>query len=108
MSSTSSPSKSLSKLRENIFELQPLEIRRLLTTAVPDASHVLQVIGIGGADSITINKNGSGKITVTDVVTTFTIGSGAGQINAILVQAGSGNDTVLVTSNVKDASNVPI
>ena len=64
-----SRSKSLSELRANIFELQPLEIRRLLTTATVDASHVLQVIGTGSADSITINKNSSGKITVTDVAT---------------------------------------
>src|SRR5512146_821570 len=100
---------SLSQLRANIFELQPLEIRRLLTTASVDSNHVLQVLGTSSSESITVNKNSSGRLTVTGVTDTFAIGSSSGQANAINIQAGGGNDTVLVTSNVKNgAVGIPV
>ena len=90
----------------NIFELQPLEIRRLLTTAAMGADgHTLEVLGTGGADSITINRNASNRITVTGVVTTFAIGGSVGQVNRILVQGSGGNDTILVTNNVRFPAN---
>ncbi len=98
-----------SQLRANIFELQPLEIRRLLTTASVDASHILQILGTTAADTITVNKNSAGKLTVTGVTATFTIGSGSGQANAINIQASDGNDIVLITSNVKNGSaGIPV
>ena len=54
------------RLDQNIFELEPLEIRRLLTTAVIDDvdGHRLHIIGSGSADSITVNRNNAGRITV--------------------------------------------
>src|SRR6185369_5428894 len=39
--------------------------------------------------------------TVTGVTATFSIGSSSGQVNKIFIQAGLGNDTVVITSNVK-------
>jgi uncharacterized delta-60 repeat protein len=92
----------------NLFELEMLEVRRFLTTASVDGTNTLQVIGTSGADDITVNKNSSGKLSVTGVTATFTIGSAAGQVNKIVIQAGGGNDTVLVTSNVKNSSGVGI
>jgi hypothetical protein len=42
---------SASFLKGNIFDLQPLEIRRLLTTATLDAAGILQVLGTGSAEA---------------------------------------------------------
>ena len=81
--------------------LERLERRRLLTTAVVDSTNTLQVLGTTSADSITVNKNSSGKLTVTGVTATFSIGSSSGQVNKIFIQASDGNDTVVITSNVK-------
>ena len=89
--------------------MQPLEIRRLLTTASVDSSHILQILGTTGNDTITVNKNSSGKLTVTGVTATFTIGSASGQANAINIQASDGNDVVLITSNVKNGTTgIPV
>jgi Ca2+-binding RTX toxin-like protein len=92
----------------NIFELQPLEIRRLLTTAAIESGNLLHVVGTSSNDTITINKNSSGRITVSGVTATFAIGSSSGQINKILIEASGGNDNVLVTSNVKTSTGAGI
>src|SRR5688500_18468311 len=92
-------------LKSNIFELQPLEVRRLLTPASVDASNTLQIIGSGSADSITVNRTSGGRLTVTGVGATFAIGNSAGQVNKIFLQAGGGSDTVLLTNNVRFPSN---
>src|SRR3712207_2658168 len=96
---------SASRLKGNIFDLQPLEIRRLLTTASVDASNTLQIVGTSSGESITVTRNSSNRLTVTGVATTFAIGSSAGQVNKIFIQAGGGNDTILLTNNVRFPSN---
>ena len=81
----------------------------MLTTASVDSSHILQILGTTGNDTITVNKNSSGKLTVTGVTATFTIGSASGQANAINIQASDGNDVVLITSNVKNGTTgIPV
>src|SRR5439155_11137968 len=98
----------MARFKSEIVQLQPLEIRRLLTTAVVDATNTLQILGTSSADSITVNRNSSGKLTVTGVTATFAIGSSSGQVNKIFIQADLGNDTVLITSNVKLSSGAGI
>src|SRR5262245_46697144 len=93
------------RLDSNIFELEPLEIRRLLTTASVDGTNTLQIVGTGGSETITVNRGSNNRITVTGVGTSFAIGSGAGQVNKINVQAGGGNDNVLITNNVRFPAN---
>src|SRR5687768_13267956 len=86
----------------NIFELQPLEVRRFLTTAIPDpATNTLNIGGTSGAESITVNRNTSGRLTVTGVVETFPIGNSAGQINKIVIGAAGGSDTIIISNNVR-------
>jgi uncharacterized delta-60 repeat protein len=97
--------------RISLFELQPLEIRRFLTTASIDSNHILQIAGTGSADSITINGVASGtRATVTGVTSggnlvQFTIGTGSNQFNRINVVAGSGNDTVQINNNFTYSSS---
>ena len=52
---------------QNIFELQPLEVRRFLTTAVVDADNTLQSSAPAGNETITVNRNAANRITVTGV-----------------------------------------
>src|SRR6266480_684094 len=99
-------------IRKPIFDLQPLEIRRLLNSAFIDASHVLQVSGTGGSDNITINGVSSGtKVTVTGVtdaggsLVQFTIGTGSNQFNQINMNAQAGNDTVVISNNFNYVSS---
>ncbi len=87
----------MSPFDRNIFELQPLEIRRLLTTAQIDPGAVLHVIGTGSADTITLNQLSNGRVSITGVGTQFTPGS---QFTTILIEAGGGNDTVSILNNV--------
>src|SRR5215467_5826994 len=89
----------------NIFELQALEARRFLTTATVDSTNTLQILGTTSADDITINRNSSNKLTVSGVTTVFSIGSAAGQVNKINIQASGGDDTILLTNNVRFPSN---
>ncbi len=90
------------RLCANIFELQALEIRRLLTTAtINNTTHTLVVTGTSSADTITLNQSAStGKVSVTGVSTTFTPGTGTNQFNKISVDAGGGNDTIQINGNV--------
>ena len=96
---------SLFRLDQNLFELEPLEVRRFLTTASVDGTNTLQILGTSSSETITVNRNSSNRITVTGVASTFAIGSSAGQVNKIFIQAGGGNDTVLLTNNVRFPSN---
>lgn len=90
------------RLCANIFELQALEIRRLLTTAtINNTTHTLVVTGTSSADTITLNQSAStGKVSVTGVTTTFTPGTGTNQFTKISVDAGGGNDTIQINGNV--------
>src|SRR5688572_3122877 len=96
---------SFQRLRENIFELQALEIRRLLTSASVDASNTLQILGTTSSENITVNRNSSNRLTVSGVGSTFAIGSSAGQVNKIVIQASGGSDTIVITNNVRFPSN---
>src|SRR5687768_15262580 len=97
----------MSSLRfdQNIFELESLEVRRFLTTASVAADNTLSILGTAANDVITVNRNTAGRLTVSGVATQFNIGSGAGQVNKILIQASGGSDTILLTNNVRFPSN---
>jgi uncharacterized delta-60 repeat protein len=82
-------------LRRNIFELQPLEIRRLLTTAQIEVGGILHVVGGNGNDIIAIAGSGS-AITVTGVAGTFTNAN----FTRIQIEGGDGNDTISIGSSV--------
>ena len=99
---------SLQQLQRNIFELQPLEIRRLLTTAFLDGDHRLHILGTNSSESITVNKLSNGRVSVSGVGTTFLPGNSAGQFNNILIEASGGNDTILITSNVRFSNGAGI
>src|SRR4051812_42063149 len=94
----SSPLSLAHRLASNIFELQPLEVRRLLavTSANIETGGVLHVIGSGGDDTITVNLLSNGKIGVSDWGTQFT----AGAVTQILIEAGSGADNVQIFNGV--------
>jgi uncharacterized delta-60 repeat protein len=93
------------RARTNIFELQPLEARRFPTTATVDSTNTLQILGTTSADDITLNRNSSNRLTVSGVTSTFAIGSAAGEVNKINIQASGGDDTILLTNNVRFPSN---
>jgi len=86
--------------RANIFDLQPLEVRRFFTTAAL-SNGTLTVTGTNSAETITINRNSSARITVTGVTATFA----AGSVARIVVNAQGGSDTITITGAV--GSNVP-
>src|SRR5438067_758049 len=91
----------------SIFELQQLEIRRFLTTAMVDTNHILQVVGTDSAETIQLNGVSSGtKVTVSGVFVSgtttlqqFTIGSSSGQFTKINIDAKGGNDNVSFSNN---------
>src|SRR4051812_50121493 len=83
----------LSKLRRNIFELQPLEIRRLLTTATLDtATQLLTVTGTSNSDTITLSTSSTGRLQCTGINGTFPIGGGSG-VRTISGAGAGGEDT---------------
>lgn len=84
----------------SIFELEPLEIRQLLTTASVNSSHVLVITGTSNNDTIIVNKLSNGKVSVSGVSTQFSPGSSSGKFNQISVNAGNGNDLVQINNNV--------
>jgi len=94
--------------RSNIFELQSLEMRRFLTTATVDSTNTLQILGTASAEDITVNKGSTGKLSVSGVTATFSIGSAAGQVSKIFIQAAGGNDTILLTNNIRFTDNTGI
>ena len=102
------------KLYQNIFELQPLEIRRLLALAsaqIDPGTTTLHIIGSTSADSITINKLSNGRVSVTGTASTFQPGNtNTSQFNRILIECSGGNDTVQITSNVTmpNGSSIPV
>src|SRR2546430_442303 len=97
---------SFDQLRRNIFELHPLEIRRLLAITVTlDPGGILHVVGTSSSETIVINKNGAGKITATGTTSTYTPGT---QVNGILIEASGGNDTVQISSNDRFSNNAGI
>ena len=77
--------KSRSRTRVSaIFELQPLEIRRFFTSAALSGG-VLTITGTTSAETITVNKDSSGRISVTGVSTLFTGSS----VTSIVINAGT-------------------
>jgi uncharacterized delta-60 repeat protein len=113
---SSKKSRAARRARRNIFELQDLEVRRFLTltTHSVDGSNTLQLIGTSSSESVTVNKP-STSLVVTDVTNgvtttfTFSVGNSAGQVNKINIQMSGGNDTVLITSSVKNGTaGIPV
>src|SRR5829696_9067182 len=92
--------KSGTRAHANLFELQPLEIRRFFTSAAL-SSGVLTVTGTTSAETITVNKNTSNRITVTGWATTYDIN----QVAKIVINAGAGSDTITITGAV--GSSIP-
>src|SRR4051812_40576061 len=89
----------------SIFELEPLEIRRFLTTAsLNGTTHTLTITGTSGNDTITLSKQANGKVSITGVAAQFTPGGGTNQFNKIVVNAGSGNDKVQIANNFNYSS----
>ena len=60
--------------RASIFDLQPLEVRRFFTTANLSGG-TLTITGTNSAETITVNKNTSNRITINGVTNTFAAGS---------------------------------
>src|SRR3954447_8587323 len=89
------------------FGLESLETRRMLAvSASVNSSHVLVITGTSGNDTITVNKIGNGKVTVSGVATQFSPGTSSGKFNKISINAGNGNDLVTINSNVPYVSSV--
>ncbi len=82
------------------FGLEQLEIRRMLSTASVSSTHVLNIVGTPGNDTIVVNKLSNGKVSVSGVTTQFTAGSGSGQFKTININAGNGNNLVQINNNV--------
>ena len=92
--------------RAGIFELQPLEIRRFLTTAVVNASNVLVVTGTSAADAIAVTATGTGRTVVTGVIGSdglqrrFDFGTLVGQYTRIQIDGLGGNDNLSIANPV--------
>ncbi|HEV2293464.1 MAG TPA: hypothetical protein VGR35_06380 [Tepidisphaeraceae bacterium] len=100
--------KSTKRMRANIagiFELQPLEVRRFLTTASILSGNVLRIDGSSSSEEIVVNRLSNGRVSVTGVSTTFVSGNSAGQFNKIFVNAGGGNDYIFISGNI--GSGIP-
>ena len=87
--------KSVHRARANIFDLQPLEVRRFLTTASV-SSGLLTINGTAGGETITVNQFNSTSVSVTGVSGSFSRAS----FTRIFVNAGGGNDTILISGNL--------
>src|SRR5687768_1814072 len=79
-------------LRRNIFELRPLEIRRLLAVTI-DPGGILHIVGSSAANVINVSQSGN-TVTVSGVTGAGTFS--AADFTKILVEAGDGNDTVTI------------
>jgi uncharacterized delta-60 repeat protein len=73
--------------------LENLESRLLLTTASA-SSGLLTISGTSGSETINIGLNAQDRITISGVNSTFA------NITSIVVNAGSGNDTVVVSTAI--------
>jgi Ca2+-binding RTX toxin-like protein len=87
-----------------ILSLELLEMRRMLTTASVSSSHVLNIFGTKLNETIFVNRLSNGKVSITGIATQFKPGSGSGQFNKILIDAGNGDDKVTISSNVPYSS----
>ena len=87
--------KSVQRARANLFDLQPLEIRRFLTTA-SISSGLLTINGTSSGETITVNQFSSTSVSVTGVSGSFT----RANFTRIFVNAGGGNDTILISGNL--------
>src|SRR5436305_3291741 len=85
-----------------LFELQPLEIRQLLSSVTVDSSHVLQVVSNSGNDTIFINGRTDGNVSVVinGVTTVKTPGGGSGQFTKIHIDCQGGNDSAQISNNI--------
>jgi len=93
----------MSSLDRNIFELQPLEIRKLLASVVVDGSHILQISALSSPSTVVVNKISNGNIVVTINGTAtgpqLSTGTGAGQFNQVNIVGSGGNDNILINGN---------
>jgi uncharacterized delta-60 repeat protein len=71
----------------------------LAVSASVNSSHVLNITGTSGNDTITVNKLSNGKISVSGVSTQFQLGTSSGKFNKIFVNAGNGNDKITINNN---------
>jgi uncharacterized delta-60 repeat protein len=88
----------LSKLRRNIFDLQPLEIRRLLASG-SISGQVLNITGTNNSETITLALTSTGRVSVTGINGTFPVGGSSG-MKSINIAASGGNDTVTINTNI--------
>ena len=86
--------------RANIFELQDLEIRRLLASASLGANNTLVILGSGDSETIEVNQLSNGLVAVTGDADRFTPGSGAQQFNKITIDGVGGNDLITIFGGV--------
>jgi len=93
----------MSFLDRNIFELQPLEVRKLLASVVVDGSHILQISALSSPSTVVVNKISNGKIVVTiNGVATgpqLSLGTGTGAFNKVNIVGSGGSDNILVNGN---------
>ena len=93
----------MSALDRNIFELQPLEVRKLLASVVVDGSHILQISSLSSPSTVVVNKISNGKIVVTingsAVGAQLSTGTAAGQFNKINIVGSAGGDNILINGN---------
>ncbi len=89
------------------FGLENLETRRMLAsiTASVNSSHVLNIAGTSGNDTIIVNKLSNGKVSVSGVSTQFSPGTTTGKFNKIFINAGNGNDFIQINNNVPYTSS---
>ena len=75
------------------------------STASVNSSHVLDINGTGGNDTIVVNKLSNGKVSVSGVSTQFSTGTSSGKFNKISINAGNG--TMSLTSTTTSPTPAP-
>lgn len=96
----------LRRKRPLLTSFEFLEVRRLLavTASLDNATKTLNIAGDGSANTIFVNQNNAGKVTVTNggvqVGGQFTPGSGSNQFNKINITGSGGSDNIQISNNV--------
>ena len=98
----------MSALDRNIFELQPLEVRKLLASVSVDGSHILQINSLSSPSTVVVNKisNGNIVVTINGVATgpQLSLGTGSGQFNQVNILGSGGSDNILINGNFSYSS----